>query len=331
MRARQNHAAERSFESFMVKILVRGSFYRQFEERLKQAAPNAAFLLFEDREEMLARLSEADALYGGSPRGDMLDRCEKLRWIHMRSAGVDRYFPKTLAEHGVTLTNGSGAYDIPIAEHVFAMALGLTRQIHRYARNQTEALWERGPTPADLYGSNLGVYGMGAIGTRVAQIGAAFGMRAYGVARRKREKPPFAEALWTTERLDEMLRLSDLLVVCLPLTDATRGCIGEREFGLMKRSALFFNIGRGGTVDAEALETALSEGRIAGAGLDVTNPEPLPPESPLWRMENVIITPHVSGSSAVSAQKSEEIAIENIRRFAAGETLLNIVDPESGY
>ncbi len=314
-----------------MNILVRGAFYRQFEQRLKEAAPNARFILFEDRAEMLERLPKADALYGGSPREDMLDRCAKLRWIHMRSAGVDRYFPQQLAQRGIALTNGSGAYDIPIAEHVFAMALSLTRQINLHIRNQLEKRWERGDRPADLYGKNLGVYGMGSIGTRVAQIGAAFGMKAYGVARRGRSKPDFAEALWTPDRLDDLLRLSDLFVVCLPLTNATRNCVGAREFGLMKQTALFFNIGRGATVNAAALTRALTEGQIAGAGLDVTNPEPLPVESPLWDMPNVILTPHVSGSSAVSAERGEEIAIENIRRFAAGEPLLNLVDPQHGY
>ena len=314
-----------------MNILVRGSFYRRFQEALTQAAPNVRFMLFEDREEMLRLLPEADALYGGSPREDMLERCAKLRWIHMRSAGVDRYFPQELAKRGIALTNGSGAYDIPIAEHVFAMALALTRQIHLYIRNQIEKRWERGGRPEDLYGKNLGVYGMGSIGTRVAQIGAAFGMKAYGVARLERPKPDFAEALWTPDRLDDLLRLSDLFVVCLPLTNATRDCVGAREFSLMKPTALFFNIGRGATVNAAALTRALTEGQIAGAGLDVTNPEPLPVESPLWSMPNVVLTPHVSGSSAVSAKRGEEIAIENIRRFAAGEPLLNLVDPQHGY
>lgn len=314
-----------------MNILVRGAFYRQFERQLKEAAPNARFIPFEDRAEMLELLPKADALYGGSPREDMLDRCAKLRWIHMRSAGVDRYFPQELAKRGIALTNGSGAYDIPIAEHVFAMALALTRRIHLYICNQIEKRWERGETPADLYGKNLGIYGMGSIGTRVAQIGAAFGMKAYGVARRERSKPDFAEALWTPERLDDLLGMSDLFVVCLPLTNATRNCVGAREFGLMKPTALFFNIGRGATVNAAALTRALTEGQIAGAGLDVTNPEPLPVESPLWNMPNVVLTPHVSGSSAVSAARGEEIAIENIRRFAAGEPLLNVVDPQHGY
>ncbi|MBT5713068.1 D-2-hydroxyacid dehydrogenase, partial [Candidatus Poribacteria bacterium] len=145
------------------------------------------------------------------------------------------------------------------------------------------------------------------------------------------EAPPYVEALWTPDRLDDLLAASDFLAACAPLTNATRGRFGAREFAVMKDTAYFFNIGRGAVAVQADLEAALSAGEIAGAGLDVTDPEPLPEDSPLWDMENVILTPHVSGGSDGTPDRVTEIVLENVRRFAAGEPLLNVVDPEHGY
>ena len=137
--------------------------------------------------------------------------------------------------------------------------------------------------------------------------------------------------VWTPNRLDDMLAVSDFVAACAPLTEHTRGRFGKREFGLMRDTAYFFNIGRGAVVVQADLERALADGRLAGAGLDVTDPEPLPADSPLWGMENVILTPHVSGGSDGTPQRVADIVLENIRRFCAGEPLLNVVDPDHGY
>lgn len=314
-----------------VTILLRSEFYDKYAERLSSLAPNARFLTFSNREEMLALLPEADALYGASPREDILDRCPKLRWIHMRSAGVDRQMPHELAARGIVLTKGSGAYDIPISEHLLAMMLAFARGLPRYLRNQQEHRWDRGAPLVQLAGKTLGIYGMGSIGTELARKAHALGMRVYGTALRPRPKPDFVEALWTPERLDDLLRLSDFLANCVPLTPATEKRFGEREFALMKPTAYFFNVGRGGTVDQAALIRALQKGLLAGAGLDVTSPEPLPPDSPLWEMPNVLLTPHVAGTSDGTEARADEIVLENIRRFCAGEPLRNVVDSEHGY
>ena len=156
-------------------------------------------------------------------------------------------------------------------------------------------------------------------------------MRAYGVTRRPKTTPPFMEALWTEEGFDEFLALSDVVVMCAALTEATRGRFGAREFGLMKPSSYFINMCRGQTVVQDDLIAALESGSIAGAGLDVTDPEPLPDGSPLWNMPNVIITPHVSGLSDGTEERADDIVFENIRRFAGGEPLVNVVDPNEGY
>lgn len=314
-----------------VTILIREAFYADNESRLAALAPNADFLTFDDRDDMLSKLPRAHALYGGSPREDVLDRCPNLRWVHMSSAGVDRYLPRQLADRGVTLTRGSGAYGVPISEHVLAMMLAFTRGLPQYIRQQTRRQWERTAPISEISGKTLGVYGMGDIGSDLARKAHALGMRVYGVARREREAPDYVEELWTSDRLDDLLRAADFLAACAPLTDATRGRFGTREFALMKDTAYFFNIGRGAVAVQADLERALTDGEIAGAGLDVTDPEPLPAESVLWDMENVILTPHVSGGSDGTPDRVTEIVLDNVRRFAAGEPLMNVVDPEHGY
>jgi phosphoglycerate dehydrogenase-like enzyme len=310
---------------------VREGFYTTNRARLTEVAPDVDFVPFGDRDDMLSKLPRAHALYGGSPREDVLESCDLLRWVHMSSAGVDRYYSRELAARGVTLTRGSGAYGVPISEHVLAMMLAFTRGLPQYIRQQTRREWHRTATISEISGKVLGVYGMGDIGSDLARKAHALGMRVYGLARRDREAPPYVEALWTPDRLDDLLAASDFLAACAPLTNATRGRFGAREFAVMKDTAYFFNIGRGAVAVQADLEAALSAGEIAGAGLDVTDPEPLPEDSPLWDMENVILTPHVSGGSDGTPDRVTEIVLENVRRFAAGEPLLNVVDPEHGY
>ncbi len=314
-----------------VTILIRDGFYTEHASRLAGIAPNADFVTFADRDDMIAKLPAAHALYGGSPREDVLDSCERLRWLHMSSAGVDRYFPKVLADRGVTLTRGSGAYGVPISEHVLAMMLAFTRGLTQYIRQQDRREWERTAPISEVSGKTLGVYGMGDIGGDLGRKANALGMRVYGIARRERDAPEYVEALWTPDRLDDMLTVSDFVASCAPLTGDTRGRFGAREFGLMRESAYFFNIGRGAVAVQADLERALADGQIAGAGLDVTDPEPLPSDSLLWDMQNVILTPHVSGGSDGTPQRVTEITLENIRRFCADEPLLNVVDPDHGY
>ncbi len=314
-----------------VTILVRDGFYADHAARLAELAPNADFVTFADHDDMIAKLPDAHALYGGSPREDVLDLCKRLRWLHMSSAGVDRHLPRALADRGVTLTRGSGAYGTPISEHVLAMMLAFTRGLTQYIRQQDRREWQRTAPISEISGKTLGVYGMGDIGGDLARKANALGMRVYGIARRERNAPDYVEGLWTPNRLDDMLAVSDFVAACAPLTEHTRGRFGKREFGLMRDTAYFFNIGRGAVVVQADLERALADGRLAGAGLDVTDPEPLPADSPLWGMENVILTPHVSGGSDGTPQRVADIVLENIRRFCAGEPLLNVVDPDHGY
>ena len=314
-----------------VTLLVRPEFLEQYRSRLTDVAPNATFVTFMTHQEMLDALPNVDGLYGGSPGPDILERSGRLKWIHMRRAGVERDEPEKLAAHGITLTKGSGAFDVPIAEHVLAMTLALARGIPKYVRHQASGTWDRDFPHMTLADKVLGVYGVGSIGTEVARKAHLLGMRSFGVTRRNKARPDFMEALWTEERLDDMLGIADVVVMCAALTDQTRARFGAREFELMKPTAYFMNISRGATVVTDDLIAALESGSIGGAGLDVTDPEPLPPDSPLWQFPNVIITPHISGLSDRTERDADDILIENIRRFAAGEPLLNAVDPVAGY
>jgi phosphoglycerate dehydrogenase-like enzyme len=312
-------------------ILVREEFYARHRQRLDALRPPARFLTFRDRGEMLGHAPEAEAAHGAALGDGFLDAAPRLRWVHVRSAGVDRTMAAQLAARGITLTKGSGAFDIPISEHILAMMLAFTRGLPTFLRNQTRHEWDRRLDIVQLAGKALGIYGMGSIGTELGRKAHALGMTVFGIALHERPTPDFAEALWTPDALDDMLPLVDFLAICVPLTDATRGRFGRREFALMRPTAYVFNIGRGGTIVQDDLIEALRTGAIAGAGLDVTSPEPLPTDSPLWDMPNVILTPHVSGHSDGTDQRADEIFIENIRRFAAGEPLRNVVDPHHGY
>ena len=304
-------------------------FLERQRERLAALSEKARFVAYDGA--LVERLPEADALCGTTPPVEVLDRCERLRWVHVRSAGVNPRLVAALATRGITMTKGSGAFDVAIAEHVLAMVFAFSRNLTGFLRNQLKRRWDRDATVLQIERKTLGIYGMGSIGTELARKAHALGMRVYGIALHERPAPSFVEALWTPDRLADLLRVSDFLAVCVPLTPETEGLFGEREFRLMKRTAYFFNIGRGKTVVQEALIAALRNGEIAGAGLDVMDPEPLPPESPLWEMENVLLTPHISGTSDETERRADTIALENIRRFLAGEPLKNVVDPVHGY
>lgn len=208
-----------------------------------------------------------------------------------------------------------------------------SRNLHLAFAQQHEARWNNQPyreTLKTLRGKTLGIFGLGAIGERVAAIAAPFGLRVIGLERTPRPVAGVSE-VFGPEQLPAFLAQSELLVNILPLTAATRGWIGARELAQLPRGAFFVNVGRGATVDTDALVEALRSGQLAGAGLDVTEPEPLPPDHPLWKLPHVLITPHYSGAQPDYFSHLGELFIENLRRYVAGEPLLNVVDKRAGY
>ncbi|HKP61968.1 MAG TPA: D-2-hydroxyacid dehydrogenase [Polyangiales bacterium] len=302
--------------------------------RIAHEAEPARVLRPEQLKQDRTLLRQAEVLFTHAINPERLREAGQLRWIQTAGAGVEWLLtPEIVARQALTITNASGVHADQIAEHVFALLLALIRRLPLALAQQREQRWDSAPFVRDvplLAGSTLGILGVGAIGERVAELGAAFHMRVLGL-RRASTPVPHVERMYPPESLHELLRESDYVVNALPLTAATRKLISAAELQSMRSNAVLINIGRGGTQDTDALVAALSEGRIAGAGLDVTDPEPLPPEHPLWHSDRVIITPHFSGGRPGYFEHVTDIFLDNLRRYRAGETLRNVVDRAAGY
>ena len=261
----------------------------------------------------------------------------RLRWVHSAAAGVGSSLHAPLRQSEVSLTNSAGIHAQPIAETVLGMILFFARGLDFAVRGQFRREWDKKPfnaadTPIrEIAGATLGIVGLGGIGREVARRGAALGMRPLAVRRSRTDAPPEVELLSGSGALDELLARSDFLVLAVPETPETRGMIGARELARLPNSAVLVNISRGAVLDEAALVEALRAKRLRGAALDVVQDEPLPPESPLWELDSVLITPHVSGVSRRFWRREIDLIQENLRRYLAGEPLLNLVDKNAGY
>ena len=296
-------------------------------------APKARFVAATTDEDKMREIEDADVFFGFGLKPEMIGRASKLRWIQFSSVGVESVLCPELLNSDIVLTNARGATAINISEHVMSLILAFTRALHISMKNQANKFWEdfRNLAVLEISGDTLGIIGLGNIGLQVAKRAHAFDMRILAVDPTQTEKPDHVESLWKMDRLHEMLGQSDFVAICCPLTPQTKGMIGTPEFRAMKSTAILVTIGRGQIIDQAALIDALQTREIAGAGLDVTDPEPLPPDSPLWEMDNVIITPHHAGASPKSWERIFNIFCENLQRFVAGESLTNIVDQTRGY
>jgi len=312
-------------------ILVAADVEPRHLEAIRATAPGLAVEHTADRARLLALAPTADVIVGWNVPPEVVRRAERLRWIHSTAAGVDQLLFPELLQREVLLTSSSGIHAEPLSEHVLGVLLMLSRRLHIAVRQQLARRWDRRTVLGDeLGGKTLGILGLGAIGRAIAERARVFGMRVIGT-RRSGAPVPHVEQVFPPEGLDEVLRRSDVLVVVLPLTPATRGLIGARELALLPPGAFLINVGRGAIVQEAALVDALRAGRLAGAALDVFEQEPLPPESPLWDLPQVIITPHVSGTTPRYYDRAIPLFCENLRRFLRGDPLLNVVDRERGY
>lgn len=275
-----------------------------------------------------AAASGAQAAFGG-PNPDrlraLLAAAQDLRWYHTMSAGVERLLLPELDRPGFVLTNNSGAYDLAIAEHVVASIFATAKRLPTSFAAQGKRHWHDDPQSTDVRGATLVILGMGSIGGELAGIARGLGMRVIGVRRSG------GDGTVTPDRLADVAAEADFLAVCAPLTPATRGMVDANVLARMKSSAWLINISRGAVVDEAALLAAVKERRIAGAAIDAWWSEPLPSESEWWDLPNVIVTPHTSYSSPSVRDRSLALVHENLRRFKAGEPLLNRVDPQLGY
>ena len=320
------------------------------------AQPMAVVNAQSDGEARLA-IADADAFFG-KITPDLLSAARHLRWVQAPTASLEHYMFAELVEHPCVLTNMRGLYSDVIADHVFGYVLCFARNFHHYIRNQLEARWapvggkpesagdtlERsgfvtGPAHVSavdrshlhLGDLTLGVIGLGQIGSEIARRGLAFGMRVVAVDPVQTAVPAGVTALWRLDRLPDLLRESDFVVIAAPHTPETVKLFRRAQFRQMKPSAYLINIGRGAIVDLQDLVAALRAAEIGGAGLDVDETEPLPPDHPLWRMPNVILTPHVAGNSPRIAERHLAVLLENVRRFARGEPLTTVVDKRSWF
>ena len=303
------------------------------------AAPHSQVVVAHDMAEALAQAPGTDVLVGFNPEicdPGLLAAARDLRWIAALAAGVENCLEVPgLRERGLLLTNMRAVDAGVIAEHAIALMLALAHGLDVFAVDTSHAQWNIAhamTTPMQsLDGKTLLVVGLGGIGTEVARRGHALGMTVLATREGNRKGPAFVSQVGTAAELPALARRADVVISCVPLTPATQGLFDAKFFALLKPTAIFVNISRGGTMVMSALTQALNDRRLAGAGLDVVDPEPLPPDNPLWHAPHVLITPHISSRSDLPGENRWLIARENLRRYALGEHMLNVVDQGRGY
>ncbi|MGJ8657878.1 MAG: D-2-hydroxyacid dehydrogenase [Akkermansiaceae bacterium] len=309
---------------------------KEEQDTLKLMAPNLKLVTGLSQKEALARAAEAHGIDAGYATPEFLEKATNLVWVQVMSAGVDRYIKidPLMNNDSVVLTNYRGVHGPAIADHAMGMLLSLTRNLRYYSEKQSDGVWSRGKMSTKavaLDGKTMLVVGIGGIGTEIAKRADAFGMRVIGTRRSDKPSPDFIKKVGKPADLMKMLPEADVVVLAVPLTPETQDMINEAAFRVMKDGSYLVNIARGKVVNTEAMLAALKSGKLAGACLDVTDPEPLTKGHPLWDMSNVIITPHVASRSAVTDERRAALLRENLRRFASGEPLLNVVDKKLGY
>ncbi len=298
---------------------------------LEAAGPGAALVDAKDAAAQRREIVDTDILFGRvAPEIYVLNR--RLRYYHSIGAGVDAVLCPELIESDVPLASEKGGVGIHLAEHAFALLLGLTRGVHTALRRPDYSLREPiRHEQRELYELTMGIVGLGGTGRAVARRALGFGMRVLAVDIEDVPPEPGVEAVWKPDRLGELLGLSDVVVIGLPLTKATHHLFTRDLFRRMKPSAILINVTRGAIVYGDDLVAALKDGLIWGAGLDVTDPEPLPPGHPLWTHPRVIVTPHTAGGSPRRAGRVIDTFCENLRRLRAGRPLLALIDKHKGY
>lgn len=315
-------------------VVLKMPYFDEYETlmaKMQAVAPDLSVTVAEGKELIGETLENTEVIFGW-PSRKAIRMAKNLKWLHVPSAGVDGYTDKSLyCRSEVRLTNSSGVYGVSIAEHVMGMILSFNRNLPQYVLLKEQKTWGSSGNMRVIAGTTTGIIGLGDIGTEVAARIKAFGGRVLAVKRSPGVKPDFVDELYGEDGMEHVLENSDYVVLALPNTEKTRGILSRERLARMKNSAFLVNVGRGSAIDQEALVDALREGRIAGAGLDVTDPEPLPSDSPLWELPNVILTPHVSGLFPGLAETVAKAFLDNFNRYVTGQPLLNRVDFDRQY
>jgi phosphoglycerate dehydrogenase-like enzyme len=315
-------------------LLLNCSHFRPDASELKKLVehyPELRVTVADEPSYTIMQLAKAQIVVGFPKPGDLV-HAEHLRWLQTPSAGVGQYSNKALFRNkDILLTSAVGTYGKQIADHVLGMIIAFNHYFFTYQRQMETHHWQRYFPTHDIWESTILLIGFGDIGKNIAIRAKAHGMQVLAVKRTMTEKPPYVDELYTTESLDDLLSRADYVVLCVASTPQTENILDERRIGLMKQGSYLINVARGALADQEALVQALQEGRLAGAGLDATEPEPLPPEHPLWRMPNVFITPHASGMSLSDPHQVFDIFFKNLGRYLNGQPMRNLVDFDRRY
>lgn len=275
-----------------------------------------------------SRIGEGHVLVAsGFWKNELLADAQALQFIQVCAVGHDQFDKKSIAERDIRLCNSAGVNANAVSDHALALLLGLTRQIHVARSNQKSRHWrpmisDLSQREEELPGKTVVIYGVGQIGARIAKLAKAFSMQVLGVRRDVAKSVPHVDELHAPSEFVSLLPRADVVILSCPLTDKTRGLMGAQAFAAMKSSAYLINVARGGCVDQDELIKALDGGHIAGAGIDVTEPEPLPEDSPLWARENIILTPHTAGETRSYEDNVIDVLIENLERLWRGESEL---------
>lgn len=316
----------------MKKVLCLVPVDEAHRKKLEEAGRGCEFVYSSETEVTEGQVAAANAILG-CPPPEMIKCSEKLELLQLNIAGADRYIKPGILAESTALTNSTGAYSKAVAEHGAAMLFMLQKKLHLYRDAQKRREWTDYGTVSSIDECTVLIVGLGDIGCHFARIIKALGGYVIGVKRRSSTRPECVDELYTMEKLDELLPRADVVFSVLPGTSATYHMYTAERFDRMKKSAIFINCGRGAAVENSVLYDAVKSGKIAAAGVDVSEVEPLPEDSPLWSLDNLMITPHISGYYHLpyTYERVVDIAADNLRRWTHGEELINNVDRSTGY
>ena len=314
-----------------MKILINTKITDDHRQQIQSVSNTLRIVEPEDEAARLAQIRDTDIVFGNFNRS-LFEAAEQLKWVQVLGAGVDGLLFPEFVESDVVLLSAKGFVGPHLADQTWALILGLIRGVGRAVRERT---WENHMSIRnetwELADCTLGIVGLGGTGIEVAKRAQGFDMRVIAVDPEDVDAPSFVHEVWEMSRFYDLLAESDIVSICAPLTDETHGMFDDEAFRRMKPSALLINVTRGKIVDEPSLLRALEDGLIGGAGLDVTPEEPLPQDSPLWDMPNVIVTPHVAGGSPIRLDRTVGLFCDNLERFLVGKPLLSVIDKRKGY
>ena len=312
-------------------VVVTEGFTREHLNKIQAVSEDLDIVVPQTVEETQSEIRDTEIVFGDfSP--EMFAEARDLRWVQSIGSGIDGVLFDDFVESDVTLTSAKGTVGIHLADHAWALILALTRGIHTALREKTwRVRMSMRANSWELAGMTMGVFGLGGTGVEVARRAQGFGMRTLALDSEQVNKPSFVEEVWPLDRFYDLLEASDIVVICLPLTDETRCVFNAKAFSRMRNHALLINVTRGDIVDGSSLLAALENGVIGGAGLDTSPGEPLTDDHPLWNMDNVVITPHTAGGSPVRVARIVDVFCDNLKRYLEGRPLTGVIDKHKGY